>query len=247
MNNFEFNLQLKEKIKFEAKKFAPYESCGFIYVDKQTLKFEIFACKNTAKNKVNSFSISPQEYLNCSYLGQIIACYHSHTNDNINFSEIDKENSNKYNIHYILYNLNKDYFNFYIPNTEKNHYIGRPFILGISDCFTLMKDYAQRERNVFLNFPKYTAYPKDIKEIGALYEKHFLENGFVKLDKNVKLEKDDGIMMIFPAVCEDYPTHAAAYLGDNMILHQPLNSFSCVNIYDNFYKKHTSYVLRYRG
>lgn len=245
--NIEFNQQIKEKIKSESRKNSPNECCGFIFLDKQSLKFDVFPCKNMASIKDNNFIISPKDYLKCSSLGQITACYHSHTNDNIELSEIDKTNSNKYNIHYILYNIKYDIFNFYAPNTEKNPYVGRPFILGTSDCFTLMRDYARRERNVQITFPKNTIYPKDIKEIGALYEQNFIDNGFIKLSKDTELKKDDGIMMTFPAICEKYPTHAAVYIGNNMILHQPFNSFSCVNMYDNFFKKHTTYVLRYGG
>lgn len=243
----EFNQQIKEKIKQEAVKNSPKECCGFIFLNQENFKFDIYPCKNVANIKSNNFIISPKDYINCSNFGQITACYHSHTNDNTELSEIDKDNSNKYNIHYILYNVKYDTFNFYTPNTEKNPYIGRPFILGVSDCFTLMQDYAKRERNIKIKFPKDIIYPKDIKEIGALYEKNFIDNGFFKLSKDVQLRKDDGIMMTFPAVCEEYPTHAAVYMGNDMILHQPFNSFSCVNIYDNFFKKHTSYVLRYGG
>lgn len=243
--NIEFNTQLKEKIKQEAAKAFPKECCGFIYLDRASYKFDVFPCKNVAEQKNNNFTISPNDYLRCSYLGQIIACYHSHSNDNTEFSEIDKDNSNKYSMHYILYNVKKDLFNFYTPNSEKNPYIGRPFILGVSDCFTLVQDYARKERNINLQFPKNSLYPKDLKEIGSLYEENFLANGFVKLDKDTELKKHDGLMMIFPAISEKYPTHAAVYIGNGMILHQPFNSFSCVNIYDNFYKKHTSYVLRY--
>lgn len=245
--NIEFNTQLKEKIKEEAKKAFPKECCGFIYLDKTSYKFDVFPCKNVAEQKNNNFTISPNDYLRCSYLGQIIACYHSHSNDNTEFSEIDKDNSNKYEMHYILYNVKQDIFNFYTPNSEKNPYIGRPFILGVSDCFTLVQDYAKKERNINLQFPRNVLYPKDLKEIGALYEENFIANGFIKLTKDVELKKDDGLMMIFPAISEKYPTHAAVYIGNGMILHQPFNSFSCVNIYDNFYKKHTSYVLRYGG
>ena len=73
-----------------------------------------------------------------------------------------------------------------------------------------------------------------------LYETNFKNQGFIKLEKGTKLNKSDGIMMMFPGVSDKFPTHAAVYTGDGLILHQPFNSFSCVNIYDNFFKKHTS-------
>jgi hypothetical protein len=120
-------------------------------------------------------------------------------------------------------------------------------MLGRSDCFTLMQEYALKEENVKINFPKINSYPRSLKDIKNLYENNFIEQGFVKLDKDTPLKKSDGLMMLFPSVSEEYPTHAAVFLGNNLILHQPYNSFSCVNLYDSFYKKHTSYVLRHRS
>lgn len=245
--NLEFNFQLKEKIKNESIKKYPQEICGFIYVDKNSYKFDIYSCRNVANNKTNNFLISPQEYLACSSLGKITSCYHSHSNDNLDFSEMDKENSNKYNIHYILYNVKHNQFKFYSPNSEKNTYIGRPFMLGQSDCFTLMQEYALKEEKIIINFPKINSYPRSLKDIRDLYENNFIQQGFLKLDKDTPLKKSDGLMMLFPSVSEAYPTHAAVYLGNGLILHQPYNSFSCVNLYDGFYKKHTSYVLRHRS
>lgn len=242
----DFNSQIKSCIKNIALKKTQEEICGFVYFSNNNYKFDIFPCKNRAQDKKNNFTISPQDYLSCSNLGKIVACYHSHVNDSIEFSEIDKNNSNAYNIHYILYNIKKDYFNFYTPNTENNSYIGRPFLLGKSDCFTLMKEYALKEENVSIEFPKELIYPRNLSDIKDLYENNFKNQGFLKLDKSTKLEKSDGIMMIFPAVSDKFATHASVYIGDGLILHQPFNSFSCVNIYDNFFKKHTSYILRYK-
>jgi proteasome lid subunit RPN8/RPN11 len=242
----EFNIQIKNQIKNLSLKKFPEEICGFIYSDKDNYKFDVYPCKNKANNKTNNFIISPQDYLNCQKLGKIVACYHSHCNDNIEFSEIDKNNSNIYKINYMLYNVKHDHFNFYFPGASNNPYIGRPFLLGKSDCFTLMKEYALKEEGVKIDFPKELVYPRNLEDIKDLYENNFKNQGFSKLDKNTKLEKSDGIMMKFTSVSEEFPTHAAVYLGNGLILHQPFNSFSCVNIYDNFFKKHTSYVLRYK-
>jgi len=225
----------------------PKEICGLIYFNQETYRFDIFSCKNRAKNKNDSFIISPQDYLSCSKLGKITACYHSHSNDNLEFSQIDTNNSNLYNIYYLLYNVKFDIFKFYSPNEHSNNYIGRPFILGKSDCFTLMKEYAYREHKITINFPNALNYPRSLEDINDMYEKNFIDAGFIKLTKGTELKKSDGLMMLFPNVSDKYPTHAAVYLGDNTILHQPFNSFSCVNIYDNFFKKHTSYVLRHRS
>lgn len=245
--NIDFNDSLKNQIKCISNKNKNIESCGLIYFDKKNLKFETYECKNLAFDKKNFFSISSLEYLKCSLLGKIVACFHSHNNENINFSEMDKLNSNKHNVTFILYNIKNDSFNIYYPDGYKNNYIGRPYITEVSDCFSLAVDYYKKELNVNIYCPKEMAYPKSLKDIKSIYEDHFEKQGFMKLDKNTPLKKHDGLFMIFPGVSELYATHGAMYIGDNTILHHPYNSFSCVNIYDDFYKKHTKYIVRHRS
>jgi len=247
MNNIEFDKKIKHQIKQECLKKLKEESCGLIFFDEKKYEFNIYPCKNIAKNKNNFFEISPKDYLQCSLKYKIIGCYHSHTNDSLEFSEIDKDNSNKYNIHYILYNTKKDQFNIYYPNTQKNNYIGRPYITEISDCFSLVQDFLKKEANINIWFPSGMSYPKDLKDIKGVYHDNFDEQGFIRLDKNTKLQKYDGVMVAYPNISEEYPSHCAIYLENDTILHQPYNSFSCVTMYDSLLKKYTKYILRHRS
>ena len=243
----EFDKKLKNKIKEICLKNKFEESCGLIFFNQNNFKFDIFPCKNRASNKRINFSISPQDYLTCNSLGKIVASYHSHVNGSLEFSEIDKQNSNIYKICYILYNLELDQFNIYYPNTEKNPYIGRPYITQVSDCFSLVKDFLKKEANIDMWFPDNMTYPKELKDIKGLYHDNFEQQGFLKLDKNTKLQKYDGIMVAYPNISEEYPSHCAIYLENDTILHQPYNSFSCVTKYDNLLKKYTKYILRHRS
>jgi len=243
----DFNDYLKKRIRLIGNENKEIESCGLIYFNQNNFKFEIFKCKNKALDKRNFFSISSVEYLKCSFLGKIVACFHSHNNDSNEFSEIDKLNSNRHNITFILYNTKNDIFNIYKPNTYNNNYLGRPYISQVSDCFSLAADYYKKELNVNIYCPKEIAYPKLLKDINSVYEDHFEAQGFVRLEKDVKIKKHDGLFMVFPNVSEKHATHTAMYIGNNTILHHPYNSFSCVNIYDDFYRKHTKYIVRHRS
>ena len=63
----EFNIQIKNSIKNLALKKFEEESCGFIYLDQKTYKFDVYPCRNRSDDKKNNFMISPQDYLNCSF------------------------------------------------------------------------------------------------------------------------------------------------------------------------------------
>lgn len=247
IHSIEFDKKVKHQIKKECLKNENEESCGLIYFHEKKYEFGVYPCKNLAKNKNIFFYISPREYLQCALNYNIIGCYHSHINENTEFSEYDKTNSNKNNLTYVLYNTKLDAFNIYYANTKRNNYIGRPYITQVSDCFSLVQDFLKNVANINIWFPEGMSYPQSLKDIKGLYQNNFEEQGFIKLDKNIKLQKYDLIMITYPNISEEYPSHCVIYLENDTILHQPYNSFSCVTIYDDLLKKYTSYILRHRS
>lgn len=142
------NENLKQEIRQHALSKKEEEVCGFICFNFLSHIKEIYRCNNSILNKTNSFSISPLDYVRASRSGEILAVYHSHINNNIEFSLSDRINANNHEIPFILYNINQDIFNEYIPNNYDNPYVGREFEYGKSDCFNLVKEYYKKELNI---------------------------------------------------------------------------------------------------
>ena len=90
---------------------APNECCGLIL--KRSGQIEPFKCENISLKKRTNFSISPKDYLAASKLGRILAYYHSHTDENENFSDMDKFFSRLNNLPLVLCCLNNDTFSIY--------------------------------------------------------------------------------------------------------------------------------------
>ncbi|NBW12814.1 MAG: hypothetical protein EBR82_32800, partial [Caulobacteraceae bacterium] len=124
----------------ESLKNSSQEICGFIVLKNNN--FISIPCKNIATNKKENFMISSIDYLKIkNYSDKILYIYHSHINDNENFSEQDIICSENLCLPIIMYNINKKIFKIYEPININKSYIGRYFQIGKYDCYTLIKDF----------------------------------------------------------------------------------------------------------
>ena len=106
---------LSKKIKKNIKRHSlveyPNECCGII-IDQEPDTLE---ADNVAPNKKNNFEIDARTYLKALKLGKIVAYYHSHTNENEDFSEADKTISKSHSLPIVMFFLKKNQFSIYKP------------------------------------------------------------------------------------------------------------------------------------
>lgn len=99
-------------------------------------------------------------------------------------------------------------------------YTGRPFIHQKWDCFTLLRDYYQREFGI--EMPPVTYFDEWWNKGEDFYMQHSGVAGFYPV---TNLKKYDVIAFrLFSHVFN----HSAIYLGDNKILHHVGGKFSCI-------------------
>lgn len=122
---------------------------------------------------------------------------------------------------------------------ERINYEDRVYIYGVTDCFTLIRDYFRNNYGIYL--------PSNIdRSFGwwfmgrDLYTDNFASYGFQETRDYIK--KDDVLIFRFDTGA---PSHAAIYMGDGMMLHHMLGRFSCIEPYDGSYKMNLVGVLRY--
>jgi len=230
---------VKKEIIKHARSELPNECCGFLV--QKTDEMVVFRCVNSSSLKNKHFKISAKEYLNAATLGEIISVYHSHIGDNNDFSEHDKVQSEAQNIRYLLYHVKTNQFKEYIPKGKKIDLIGRNFEVGVNDCFSLCLDYYEVEHDIKISKRwKDHSFSVNYSNIW-LYEKNFKKEGFFEVDKK-KIKKGDGL--IINKYGEEFPSHAAIYIGNDCILHHPENGFSCIEEYSPSLKKRTVIALR---
>jgi proteasome lid subunit RPN8/RPN11 len=211
----------KNFIKNQSLKDYPNETCGFIVEDKG--EFRCIPCKNIAQNSIENFKISPKEYLEIKrkYMN-ILYIYHSHTNNNDNFSELDKNCSENLCVPIILYYLNTDLIKIYEPLNIKKEYTGRFYKHGEYDCFKLIEEFYKKEKSIEFKYDK-EFYKKSLEEMDIKNEliKFYNHNNFNIID-NKELELHD--ILLIDAFGENKPKHFALYMGDNKILHSLFTS-----------------------
>jgi len=141
-----------------------------------------------------------------------------------NMTDIIRDTMNSENIIYLLISEDtlqgKEYFpDKYFENTE---YVGRPYLYGLFDCFTLVKDWFSREKNV--NLPWNLDRPfKWWDTEASIYLKEYTKVGF---RDTTELNPGSGFFSKMGG--STVANHAGIYLGNNTILHHPAGRFSCI-------------------
>lgn len=101
--------EIKKIISSHAKEESPNECCGII-VELNKL-YKLIKCENVARNKKNDFKIKAEDYLTATRLGDIIAYYHSHVEDEVGrFSLADAKISRAHEIPLVMYSMRNDNF-----------------------------------------------------------------------------------------------------------------------------------------
>lgn len=223
--------QIKESIKEHTFKEQPKECCGLIVQKDENCTS--FPCKNDS-NEPNKFRVNCSDYLKCSFCGDIKALYHSHFNSP-DFSLYDKQQAKINNLKYILYFVPDNKFNIFDPLIDNlSNYIGRKYQIGVQDCFTLVRDYYKKELNKeIFNYER----DENWKNISPLIDLCYKKEGFKEVND---LKKHDIILFKFR---RDFSEHCAVYLGDNLMLHQPVNGLSKIEPIDR-YKRYINHIIR---
>lgn len=243
----DLNERNKSKIKVHAISEKPNECCGLIYKNKEC-GLDIFECHNISDKPDNFFIIDPNDYLAASSKGEIIGYYHSHITGS-NFSDFDKVNSERTGLNSIIYCLENDNFYEYSPIGYELPYTKRQYITGFIDCFSLIKDYYKKEKNIEISELKC---PYRLSDIGpdhpennryhSILPDHFLENGFIEVES---LKNEDVILTRTQMI--QSPVHASIYIEPGQILHHPFMQNSRIETYRSAYKKWTTHILRHKS
>ncbi len=241
------NKQINDEVKKHCISEAPREACGLIACDLKSGIVKVFPCKNSARDKLNKFKISTEDFLKCrSNYGSIISTYHSHCNpelgSKIGFSTKDVEICNECMIPFLLYTHPEGEFSFLEPEGyQSQEIIGRPYIRGFWDCYTLCRDY-YRNKGIYLNyyFP-----PKDdaINDYDH-FESNFKKEGFREIPFK---EAAEGDLFLFRVGKSKTINHASIFLGGVKILSHSFGSKASVKEVDGRLMKYLHIIVRYES
>jgi len=228
--------QVLKEITAHAETSPNKEICGLITTAKRRMKY--IPCRNIAE-KHHDFVIHPEDYADAEDKAEIICIVHSHTYVNPNPTPADLVQIEKHGLPWLIINYPTLKWTLSYPTGYEAPYLGRPFVHGIFDCYSIWRDHYKRELNI-----EFEDYHRDWEwwlKGQNLYEDHMEEMGMVKVDD---LKKHDVIMM---QVGSPVINHVAIYLGDGLILQHIMGKLSSKDVYGGWYRKITVKTMRHKS
>jgi len=222
-----------------AKAEFPKESCGLVAVIKGRKRY--FACRNLAETPDEHFVLDPLQYAEVEDQGEIIAVVHSHPKTNHTPSLADRVACEKSGLPWHVVNPQTKQWGYYEPAGFELPYVGREFVFGIVDCYSLCRDWYKREMG--LELKDYDRRDQFWLKGESLYMDNFAKEGFHQIPLE-ELQYGDAILMQLES---PLPNHAAVYLGDQLILHHVQKRLSSRDVFGGYYLKSTACALRHES
>ena len=118
--------------------------------------------------------------------------------------------------------------------------IGREWVWGVTDCWSLVRDWYKEEKNIELRDWKRPTTPEEfIKD--PMFERCAEATGFRELEPDEKLENGD---LLFMSILDSGLNHVAIFI-DGDVLHHFSSRLSCKEPYSPWLLKCTGKRLRY--
>lgn len=217
----------------------PAECCAFVV---KTANQDIYwPCTNSAENPTADFRISAEEYCKAEDCGQIIAICHSHPDASSLPSDKDRAMCTATNMPWYILSWPEGDLRCLSPDVCSQSLYGRPFVHGVWDCYSAVKDWYQSEKKI--NLPEFSREDGWWETDQELYLDNFKSAGFSIVSSD-DIQPGDGILM---QIQSKRVNHAAVYLGNGRIFHHLYGRLSREDIYGGYWLRSTRLVVRHNS
>lgn len=228
----------KQDALVHAKDQDPKESCGLLIDVKGKEKY--YPCKNLSSYSQQCFIIDPEDYAKAEDSGKVLAVIHSHPVTPPVASQADMISCEESGLVWHIVNPKTEQWGFYKPSGYKPPLIGRHWVWGITDCWSLVRDWYKEKLGITLrDWDRPTTPEEFIKN--PMFEKCAWRTGFRQLRPEEKLENGD---LLFMSIMATGLNHVAIFL-DGDVLHHLADRISCKEPYNQWLLKCTGMRLRY--
>lgn len=214
------------------------ECCGLVIVSHG--KQVYLPCRNRAGSGAE-FEIAAEDYAAAEDRGEVVLVVHSHVGVPAIPSAADMVGMEKSGLPWLIMNMPTGAYQIHEPTGFVAPLVGRSFVHGVFDCYSLIVDYYRETLGVALK--DYAREDKWWLKGENLYRHLFADAGFYEVGL-VDLQPHDIIFMRLGASVDN---HGAIFLGDDQILHHPMGRLSSRDVYGGFWRKISTTAVRYRG
>ena len=228
----------KQDALVHAKEQDPKESCGLLIEIKGKEKY--FPCKNLSTYSQQCFIIDPEDYVKAEDSGKVLAVIHSHPVTPPVASQADIISCEQSGLVWHIVNPKTEQWGFYKPSGYKPPLIGRHWVWGITDCWSLVRDWYKEKLGITLRDWDRPTPPEEFIA-DPMFEKCAWRTGFRQLRPDEKLKNGD---LLFMSIMATGLNHVAIFL-DGDVLHHLADRISCREPYSQWLLKCTGMRLRY--
>lgn len=242
--------EIKAAIQAHAAECFPAECCGLIVNDVYV------QCRNISKH-TDQFEIHPEDLVAAEDSGETQAFVHSHPNASARASELDLLQIELHQKPWVICAYPDIEFQVYEPSGYKAPLVGRNYIHGIQDCYSIVRDFYERELGInLIDFEREDAWWEH-KESKSLYLDGFGEAGFIEVN-----DLQYGDVMLCRVGRTEHVNHAIIWLGDqtalkseqtedcvgsSIILHHPYGRKSVREVFGHQWQERVVKVVRYEN
>lgn len=215
----------------------PHESCGLVVSRRGRAVY--LPCRNLAENPGQQFELDPECYAGAEDSGQIVAIVHSHVDVPPVPSQADRVGCEASGLPWVIVNAKTGAWTRFEPEGYVAPLLGREFVHGVLDCYSLVRDYYARECGIALaDYPRGWQWWDGGQD---LYRENFEREGFARIPLE-DLKAHDALLLHLQS---DVPNHAAVYLGNGQIMHHVFGRLSTRDVYGGYWRKATHCALRH--
>ena len=228
----------KEAALSHAKIEDPKESVGLLLNVKGKERY--YPCNNLSMSSYQCFVLDPEDYVKADNTGEITAIIHSHPATPPTPSQADLVGCENSNLPWHIVNPKTEQWGYCEPNGYKAPLLGREWVWGVTDCWSLVRDWYREEKQIELKDYQRSMTPEEFLK-NPLFEEYATQTGFRELEPNEALQEGDVLLM---SILHPTLNHVAIFLGD-MVLHHLADRLSCREPYSSWLLKCTGKRFRY--